>query len=387
MILTKTTILVIEDDAAVRQTLIDLLELNGFRTLVATDGLRGLELAQRELPSLIVTDISMPGMTGFELLEQLRGNEGLRSIPVIVISAQRERAATRRGMELGAADFISKPFTEAELIHSISTRLEKKALVDELDAFAHTVAHDLKNPLCVLAGRLSILQEMIGNTDTAILRQQASAASLAAGRLNHILDELLILAGVRHQTVVPTTIDTASIITEALDRLKDTLEEYHASIVQLERWPVVLGYAPWITQVWVNYISNAAKYGGRNPTITLGAERSPDGNYARFFVQDAGPGIDEAEQRKLFQPFTRLANVRAGGHGLGLSIVRRIIEKLGGRIGVESAPGAGARFWFELPVPPETSASPPPWGSAHHENPHHRRRAGNPANPAGSARA
>lgn len=387
MILTKTTILVIEDDAAVRQTLVDLLELNGFRALVATNGLSGLELARQEVPSLIVTDISMPEMTGFELLEELRRNEGLRSIPVIVISAQRERAATRRGMELGAADFISKPFTETELMHSINTRLEKKALVDELDAFAHTVAHDLKNPLCVLAGRLSILQEMIGSSDPATLRQQASAASVAATRLNRILDELLILAGVRHQTVVPTGIDTASIVAEAIDRLKDTVEEHNACIVQLERWPAALGYAPWVTQVWVNYISNAVKYGGRHPTITLGGEPCPDGHYARFFVQDAGPGLDEASQRKLFQPFTRLANVRAGGHGLGLSIVRRIIEKLGGRVGVESAPGKGARFWFELPVPPEPTASPPPWGGALHENPDHRRRAGHPANPARPARA
>ena len=101
MILTKTTILVIEDDDAVRQTLIDMLELNGFRTLVATNGLSGLQLAQREAPSLIVTDVAMPGMTGFELLEQLRRDEGLRAIPVIVISAQRERAATRRGMNSG----------------------------------------------------------------------------------------------------------------------------------------------------------------------------------------------------------------------------------------------------------------------------------------------
>ncbi|MEI6464649.1 MAG: hybrid sensor histidine kinase/response regulator [Verrucomicrobiota bacterium] len=387
MILTKTTILVIEDDDSVRQTLIDMLELNGFRTLVATNGLSGLQLAQREAPSLIVTDVAMPGMTGFELLEQLRRDEGLRAIPVIVISAQRERAATRRGMELGAADFISKPFTEAELMHSITTRLEKKALVDELDAFAHTVAHDLKNPLCVLAGRISILQEMIGNADPAILQQQASAASLAATRLNRILDELLILAGVRHQAVIPTTIDTASIVAEAVDRLKDTIEEHNACIVQTERWPVALGYSPWVTQVWVNYLSNAAKYGGRRPNITLGGELSPDGHYARFFVQDNGPGMDESAQRKLFQPFTRLSNVRTGGHGLGLSIVRRIIEKLGGRIGVDSTPGQGARFWFDLPIPPESTASPPPWGGALHENPDHRRRTVHQANPAGPARA
>ena len=108
----QVTILVIEDDEPVRLTLVDTLELNGFRVVAATNGTEGLALAKRDLPSLIITDVNMPGMTGFELLETFRRDEALRAIPVIVISAKVDRAATRRGMELGAADFITKPFTE-----------------------------------------------------------------------------------------------------------------------------------------------------------------------------------------------------------------------------------------------------------------------------------
>lgn len=123
-------ILIVEDDEPVRQTLADILEINGYRVLIACDGLEGLAAARSEKPSLIFTDIAMPRLNGFELLEQVRRDEELRAIPVIVISAKVDRAAARRGMELGALDFIIKPFTEEEVLRSVATWLEKKELVD-----------------------------------------------------------------------------------------------------------------------------------------------------------------------------------------------------------------------------------------------------------------
>jgi signal transduction histidine kinase len=122
----------------------------------------------------------------------------------------------------------------------------------------------------------------------------------------------------------------------------------------------VLGYAPWIEEVWVNYLSNAIKYGGRPPRVELGAETQP-GGLVRFWVRDNGPGIAPEAQVRLFVPFTRLDQVRAKGHGLGLSIVRRIVEKLGGQVGVISTPGQGSVFSFTLPtqqVGPYTEAAP-----------------------------
>lgn len=124
-------------------------------------------------------------------------------------------------------------------------------------------------------------------------------------------------------------------------------------------WPTAFGHAPWIIEVWVNYLSNAAKYGGPRPSVALGGETSPDGRRARFWVQDHGPGLDEPARRNMFVPFTRISTIRASGHGLGLSIVRRIVEKLGGSVGVVSTPGAGARFWFELPTTVSPRSNPP----------------------------
>ena len=105
-----------------------------------------------------------------------------------------------------------------------------------------------------------------------------------------------------------------------------------------------------MTQIWANYLSNAAKYGGPRPVIEVGAEAASDGRCVRFWVLDHGPGLAPEQLRRVFVPFARVSTVRASGHGLGLSIVRRIAEKLDGRVGAENVPGAGARFWFELPT-------------------------------------
>ncbi len=344
------TILIIEDDELVRSTLSDILDLNGFSTVVTGDGCEGLALAKRDQPALIITDLNLPGMTGFELLEAFRADVVLRSIPVIVISANVDRADTRRGMELGAADFITKPFTEEEVLHSIAARLDKKELLDELDAFAHTVAHDLKNPLAVLSGRLELLNMMLGENADAQLRQQVHEAGKAATRMVGIIEELLILSGVRRQAVKSVPLDMAVIVTEATAQLGNSFEKSATHIELPDSWPAAVGHAPWVVQVWVNYLSNAVKYGGATPQIQLGAEAHADGLSARFWVQDNGPGLDAAAQALMFIPFSHIGTMRVDGHGLGLSIVRRIVEKLGGTVGVVSSPGAGTRFWFTLPT-------------------------------------
>ncbi len=354
------TILIIEDDDSVRRTLADILELNGFAVLLAKDGTEGLATAQRALPTLIITDINMPGMNGFELLTTFRADEALRAIPVIVISAKVDRAATRHGMELGAADFITKPFSEEEVLHSIAARLEQKALLDELDAFAHTVAHDLKNPLASLTGRLEVLGMVLDTADKATVRRQLDEALKSSVRLNDIINELLILAGVRRQAVEAVPLDMGALVADALDRLESVLKPHAIRIELPASWPASVGYAPWVVEVWVNYLSNALKYGGADPLISLGGETGADGRSARFWVQDRGPGLDEAAQARMFIPFTRISTARAGSNGLGLSIVRRIVEKLDGKVGVTSTPGAGARFWFELPVTARRKPLGPP---------------------------
>ena len=109
-----------------------------------------------------------------------------------------------------------------------------------------------------------------------------------------------------------------------------------------------LGHAPWVEEVWANYISNAIKYGGTPPRIELGGNRD-GGGMAHFWVRDNGPGLDEQQLGQLFQEFSRVTPANAEGHGLGLSIVKRIVERLGGEVRVSSAIGQGSTFGFTLP--------------------------------------
>ena len=139
-------------------------------------------------------------------------------------------------------------------------------------------------------------------------------------------------------------------VKQARERLATVITEYQAEIIEPEAWPAALGYAPWVEEVWANYISNGIKYGGRPPRLVLGATPQNDGSI-RFWIHDNGQGLTPKAQATLFTEFTRLNELHLEGYGLGLSIVQRIIGKLGGQVGVESEgiPEHGSIFYFTLP--------------------------------------
>ena len=141
----------------------------------------------------------------------------------------------------------------------------------------------------------------------------------------------------------------AAIVSEARQRLTHLLDDgvnWHVPDV----WPVALGYAPWVEEIWVNYLHNALKYAGRPLCLELGSQLQPDG-VARFWVRDNGIGISPEKQADLFS-ISKFISRSRGGHGLGLSIVKRLADKLGGEVGVESSgvPGDGSLFYFTLPA-------------------------------------
>jgi len=219
----------------------------------------------------------------------------------------------------------------------------------DLDAFAHTVAHDIKDPLNTMMSCASMLREnhqsLSDNQKERLLDILVQTGCQACS----IVDELLLLSSVRDAKAQLEPLPMGEIVARAQRRLALLQQEYRAEVIVPKRWPVALGYGPWVEEVWVNYMSNAIKYGGTPPRLELGASQSANGTI-RFWVQDNGPGIRLEQRTQLFAPFARLGQVRATGHGLGLSIVRRIVEKLGGQVDVESAAGSGSVFAFVLPA-------------------------------------
>jgi signal transduction histidine kinase len=169
--------------------------------------------------------------------------------------------------------------------------------------------------------------------------------------MTNIIEELLLLASVRKmEDVKIEPLDMAAVVVEALDRLADMIAGHQAEITTPEVWPAAIGYGPWVEEIWVNYVSNGLKYGGQPPQVEMGGKllNGPAGQ-VRFWVRDNGAGLPPDDQARLFTPFTQIHQARAEGHGLGLSIVQRIVEKLGGQVGVESKDGQGSVFFFTLP--------------------------------------
>ena len=284
--------------------------------------------------------------TVVDLTDHILIAKGGKEIPIDDSAAPiRDDRGNITGVVLVFRDITEHKKAE-EALHQYAVELEARN--EELDAFAHTVAHNLKGELACFIALAEVLEEDFTTMSDEGLQGYLHNIARSGYKMNNIIEQLLLLAGARKLEVEMGPLDMASIVAEAQQRLAHMIEEHQAEITLPDTWPMALGYGPWVEEVWVNYLSNAIKYGGQPPRVELGARVSSDG-MVRFWVRDNGPGISPEAQARLFTPFTRLSQVRALGNGLGLSIVRRIVEKLSGQVEVESEIGQGSVFSFTLP--------------------------------------
>ena len=378
MTMQQTPVILIVDDLPENvSTLFHFLDTHHFEVLVARDGKSALEIVEYQSPHLILLDVMMPGMDGFETCKRLKENQKTQDIPVIFMTALSDTSHKIRGFELGAIDYVTKPFQQEEVLARINIHLTIQNLQQqlktknlqleaqnaeliaqnakleqrnaELDAFSYTVAHDLKNPLSEMVSLSDFLLEEHSENLNSQGRQCVQYILKSSEQMIHIINALLLLASISKQEIEMAPLDMNDIICEVQQRLAPMLKESQGEIIVPETWPVALGYAPWVEQIWTNYLSNGLKYGGQPPRLEIGITRQED-EMIRFWVRDNGSGLSQEAMSRLFTPFTRLEQALGKeGHGLGLSIVQRIVEKLGGKVGVESQPGTGSVFYFTLP--------------------------------------
>ncbi|MCI0714470.1 MAG: PAS domain S-box protein [Chloroflexi bacterium] len=243
--------------------------------------------------------------------------------------------------------FVGTQGVARDITQRKTAELEREQLLQDLDAFSHTVAHDLKSPLAIAIGYSEILSETLDLTEDE--HRMFKHVLRASHQMRRIIDELLKFASLQRQYEIDfEPVEMRPVVNSTLDRMMYEIEKYKATIRLPSTFPPALGYAPWIEEIWANYISNAIKYGGRPPIVTIGAEVMPDG-MVRYWVKDNGRGIDPEDQDKLFREFIRLGKIRVKGSGLGLSICKRIARHLGGDVGLESTLDEGSLFWFKLP--------------------------------------
>ncbi|WP_353572478.1 hybrid sensor histidine kinase/response regulator [Candidatus Albibeggiatoa sp. nov. BB20] len=360
----KDTLLIVDDIPANISVLFEFLNKENFKVLVAQDGKRAIEKAKYASPDLILMDVMMPGMNGFDACEALKKDEDTKNIPVIFMTALADTVDKVKGFGLGAADYITKPFQHEEVLARVKTHLqicrlqremsrqaaELQVKNQQLEAFARTAAHDLKSPLNIVIGYADLLtfdcEEQYPDNQNMI--NQLKTIMLSGEKMVSIIDALLLLARASKDNVDFHPVEMGEVVEQVVQhRLLDLLKDYNGIVHKPDNWPTVQTYAPWVEEVWANYLSNGLKYGGRPPELELGATEIE--GHVRFWVKDNGEGLSPQAKEKLFTPFTRLHENRAEGHGLGLSIVQQIVEKLGGEVGVETELGQGSTFYFTLP--------------------------------------
>lgn len=322
-------------------------------------GIAGWVLQHKE--SVIITDVNadprfyraVSEQTGFHNRDIVAVPLLVREQSIGVLEAVNKEQGTFSSSDLAwmeiLAPMAAASFANARLFKMLQQRtIELQERNEELDAFAHTVAHDLSNPLSFILGYADVLLSDYKTLPDEEVYKHLHTIVRTSYRMDNIIDELLLLAQVRKTDVELEPINMDEVVSAALEQLTYFIEKQSAEINRPSKWPPALGYGPWVEEVWLNYIHNAIKYGGSPPHVKLGATRLPDDRVC-FWVCDNGEGIPEEEQAQLFTPFKRLKQVRSKGHGLGLSIVRRIVEKLNGQVGVRSELGQGSSFYFILP--------------------------------------
>ncbi len=275
-----------------------------------------------------------------------QGNIRLVNATTVQILGRSQDELKGEKIHLTPAQAIADYQQTKEKLAQKAKQLEARNI--ELDAFAHTTAHQIQGLLSQMIGYASYL-EMHYDSMAVEEGQDILHRILRSGhKMSNVLSELLLLAYVDTDDIPLTPLDMNRIINETQKRMAFEIEEHQGELKIPTTWPTVLGYGSWIEEVWINYISNALKYGGNPPQIELGWNNEGDDS-VRFWVKDNGVGIDSAAQRQLFKPHTRLRQVQVKGEGLGLSIVHRIIKRCQGEVGVISAVNEGSMFWFTLP--------------------------------------
>ena len=336
-------------------------------TVRASSGPEALERLLEDDYALILMDVLMPGMDGFETATLVHRRRRSRSTPILFLTAHGvDPASILRGYKAGAVDYLQKPIVPEILQAKVAIFLELyqktellrrqtvslASLNAELEAFSGSVSHDLKAPLRAMrAWTQIVLEECSGKVLDEEGQVKLRRVLEAGERMDGLIGSLLSYAKISRADITIERLDLASVVRDALDPLKPELEHRHAQLRIVEPLGCVMGHRSSLGQAVNNLIANAIKFvrPGQAPMVLLRSELRQ--GRRRLWVEDNGIGVGETDHERIFRPFERLHGQREyAGHGIGLAIVQRAVERQGGSVGLESEPGKGSRFWIELPA-------------------------------------
>jgi two-component system sensor histidine kinase/response regulator len=355
-------ILIIEDEEAIRETLRDLLELNGHSVTDAADGLTGVQRA-KEQPELILCDIGLPGLNGYQVLAALQQLPECRDIPFIFLTAWADRQDQRKGMALGADDYITKPFTQKEILDAIEARIRRqRPLRERLEELLRQQkteiganwSHELLTPLTGLMGGLELIEaeaDQIKPADLkellALIRKGAEQQEALSRKLilHYELEKLKAMPPARPATCLTRNVEAAAQRQAGIDRraadLTVMVEHAHVPLVEQHLGAVV-----------TELVGNACRFSAPGQPVTVSGRRQ-DGRYL-IEVTDQGTGMTAAECAAI-GPYIQFGRAKREqqGLGLGLAIAQAAAHLAGGKFHVEPGPGGrGVRAVLDLPLAP-----------------------------------
>lgn len=350
-------ILLVDDTPANLDVLRDTLQ--GYQLAVAQDGTRALKVAGHFLPHLILLDVMMPGMDGYEVARQLKADAKTRAIPIIFITAKNDPADILRGFEAGCVDYIIKPFQREEVCARVNTHLNlqasRRALEDlnaQKDRFLGIVAHDLRNPLTGIAAYTEMMLSQASlptETLCECLRLVNSTAQQMLTLVNDLLDSAAIQRGKLEIQLQPT--DFRDLLEKRVKICLYRAQQRGITIaLECASLPPVKLDPHRITQVVDNLLGNAVKFSPADSLVQLCLYR--DGDSLCLQVQDQGPGLSPELQQRLFGEFetAHLPGVGEKSTGLGLAIAHKIACAHGGQIDLACPADGGSVFTLRLPM-------------------------------------
>jgi two-component system, sensor histidine kinase and response regulator len=350
------TVLIVDDTPANLSVLLQCLGDAGYHVLIAEDGEEALELMARRAPDLVLLDVMMPGIDGFETCRQLKQNPATADVPVIFMTALADTPEKLAGFAAGAVDYITKPIQHDEALARVATHLTLRRLqgqlADELalkQRFMRIASHDLRNPLCLTRFATAIARRKISDPQTVAAQLDEIDATVA--HMEGVIDTFLDLKSAANKQ----TLNVATLV-EAVVRQHQAAAESKQQRLTLATAPDDLSRvdaaATAIYQITANFISNALKFTPPSGEITVGLTQC-SARRIRLSVQDSGPGVPIPERPQLFAENGRLSPRPTGGetsHGWGLSIAQQLAHALGGEVGADFPPAGGSLFWCELPA-------------------------------------
>jgi two-component system, sensor histidine kinase and response regulator len=362
-------ILVIEDEDSLRQDIVELLNFEGYKAVGAENGLAGLHVAYEFFPDLIVCDITMPEMDGIAVLSRLRSNPMTTTIPFIFLTARVDRNDQRLGMNLGADDYLTKPFALEELLSSVHARLEKADIqagmvaqrLNELrDSIILSLPHEMRTPLTVILGFSDILAQDCARMDTAAIADMAQHINEAAFRLHNLVENYLSYAQIQMINSDPqrlealrgsSTLNPKRNVEHYALQKAASLNRRDDLVLQVQDVPSIQIIEENIRKIMIELVDNAFKFSAPDSKVFVNA--FPSQEYYHIRITNQGRGMSAAQIAKIgpYMQFERWKYEQQGS-GLGLAIVQRLVELHNGKLIIESKPDEFLMVEVLLPILP-----------------------------------